>query len=563
MSQDGAATDPGGKAARAARSPMATASIGSALSNPTFRALWLASLVSNGGGLIQQVGAAWQMTAMAPTPGMVALVQFAASMPIVAFSMLAGVLADGFDRRNVQLVAQVFMLVASLLLAGLASADLLEPWSLLALTFLVGCGTALHNPSWQASMGDLVARRDLPAAVTLNGMGFNMMRCVGPAAGGVIVASVGAAAAFLVNAVSYLSLIGALLLWKPERPARPLPREPFAAALAAGLRYAAMSPNLVRVIFRGFLYGLAGSIIQALLPIVTRAQLDGTASGYGILLGCFGFGGLAGALVRRELADRLSGEGIVRLAFLAQAGACVALAATGVFAVAAAALFVSGLFWVVALSLFNATIQLSTPRWVVGRMMSIYQTFVFGGMALGSAFWGWIADLHGMPAALLAAAGVLVAGALLGRVMPVPEASHLDLDPLNRFREPAVKLPITERSGPIGITVEYEIDEADEAAFLAAMQERRRIRLRDGAKHWRLLRDLEAPERWTEAYDVPTWTEYVRHVQRRTQADAEVIDRIRALHRGEGPPRIRRQIQRPTVATPPAPPAGMIDDPTA
>lgn len=540
-------------------SPMATASVASALSSPAFRALWLASLVSNAGALIQQVGAAWQMTAMAPSPGMVALVQFAASMPVVMFSMIAGVLADSYDRRAVQIVAQLFMLVMSLLLALLAYADWLSPWSLLALTFLVGCGTALHNPSWQASMGDLVDRKDLPAAISLNGVGFNLMRCVGPAVGGLIVASVGAAAAFCVNAVSYLSLIGALLAWKPNSPPRRLPREPFVAALTTGLTYAANSPDLVKLIVRGFLYGSAGSIIQALLPIYTRAHLDSTATGYGILLGCFGLGGLAGAFGRRPLAERLTSEGIVRLAFAAQALACGILALTQSFGFAAVALFVSGLFWVVALSLFNATVQLSTSRWVVGRVMSIYQTAVFGGMAIGSAFWGTVADTHGMPGALLAAAAVLLCGALLGRLIPVPTALPTDLDPLNRFQEPAVKLPVATLSGPITIMVSYEIDEADVEAFLTAMQERKRIRRRDGARHWSLLRDVEAPNRWTETYRVPSWTDYVRHNERRTQSDAQVIDRIRALHRGTTAPSVRRLMHSPLnrdVATSP-----IIDQP--
>jgi MFS family permease len=526
-------------------SPMATASVASALANPTFRTLWLASLVSNAGALIQQVGAAWQMTAMAPSPGMVALVQFAASMPIVMFSMVAGVLADSFDRRAVQIVAQLFMLVMSLVLALLAYLNWLSPWSLLALTFLVGCGTALHNPSWQASMGDLVDRKDLPAAVSLNGVGFNLMRCVGPAVGGLIVASVGAAAAFFVNAVSYLSLIGALVSWRSNAPPRRLPREPFVAALATGLTYAANSPDLVKLIVRGFLYGSAGSIIQALLPIYTRAHLESTATGYGILLGCFGFGGLAGAFGRRTLSERLSSEGIVRLAFAAQALACAILALTNAFTLAAVALFVSGLFWVVALSLFNATVQLSTSRWVVGRLMSIYQTAVFGGMALGSAFWGAVADTHGMPSAFLAAGAVLLGGAALGRLIPVPTALPLDLDPLNRFQEPAVKLPVEALSAPITIMVRYEINEADVDAFLAAMQERKRIRLRDGARHWSLLRDVEAPEQWTETYRVPSWTDYVRHNERRTQSDAQVIDRIRALHKGAAPPTVRRFMHSP------------------
>ena len=176
---------------------------------------------------------------------MVALVQSSVTLPIMIFSLLAGVFADNFDRRKVMLIAQSFMLVVSIVLAIMAYEGLLTPWLLLGFTFLIGCGTALHNPSWQASMGDIVSRDELSAAVSLNSMGFNLMRSVGPAAGGAIVAIAGAAAAFAVNALSYVGIITALWFWRPATPHRRLPRERMGSAFSAGLRYVAMSPNLI------------------------------------------------------------------------------------------------------------------------------------------------------------------------------------------------------------------------------------------------------------------------------------------------------------------------------
>ncbi|MBR27900.1 MAG: MFS transporter [Rhodobacteraceae bacterium] len=528
-------------------------------SNKTFRMLWLAALTSNFGGLVQSVGAAWMMTTLSDKPSMVALVQSSVTLPIVIFSLLAGVLADSYDRRRVMLTAQSFMFVVSIALAGMAVAGLLSPWLLLGFTFMIGCGTALHLPSWQATMGDIVPKSDLPSAVALNSMGFNLMRSVGPAAGGAIVAVAGAAAAFAVNAASYVAIITALLRWHPAARPRTLPREPLGAAFAAGLRYVAMSPNLIRVILRGAMFGMASIAVLALLPLVVREHLDGRAFVYGIMLGCFGLGAVAGALLNARLRARFENEAIARGAFLALALASVTLALSGAYLLTGAALLLAGGAWVVALSMFNVTIQLSTPRWVVGRALALYQTGTFGGMAAGSWIAGLLAEAHGVDAAMLVAAAAMCLGAAAGRILPLPAFGVLDLDPLDRFREPPLRLDLTRRSGPIMVTVDYIIAQADVPAFLSVMALRRRIRLRDGARQWTLLRDLENPDVWTESYHVPTWVEYVRHNARRTQADLDGYERLLALHRGDAPPKVRRMIERQTVPlhddTPLKPPA--------
>ncbi|HET9067277.1 MAG TPA: MFS transporter, partial [Amaricoccus sp.] len=160
---------------------------------PTFRAIWVASLASNFGSLIQSVGAAWMMTQISSEADMVALVQASTALPIMVFSLASGAIADNFNRRTVMLAAQLLMLGVSVLLTVAAWQGVLTPWSLLAFTFLIGCGTALNNPSWQASVGDIVPRIHLPAAVALNSVGFNITRSVGPAIGGLIVAAGGAA----------------------------------------------------------------------------------------------------------------------------------------------------------------------------------------------------------------------------------------------------------------------------------------------------------------------------------------------------------------------------------
>ncbi|SFV30132.1 Predicted arabinose efflux permease, MFS family [Devosia crocina] len=523
------------------------ASILAPFRHDTFRMLWLGTLISNLGGLVQAVGAGWMMTTLTTSHNMVALVQASNTLPIMVFSIAAGALADNFDRRSVMLVAQCGMAMVSLALAVTAFMGLLNPWLLLTFTFLIGCGTALFNPSWQASMGDIVPREDLAGAVTLNAMGFNMMRSVGPAVGGLIVAFAGASAAFAVNAATYMGLIAALLRWKPERSKPRLPRETLGSAMGAGIRYVSMSPNLLTVLFRGLLFGFAAIVVLALLPVVAEQYVGGGALVYGTLLGAFGLGAIGGAFLNGRMRARFGNEAIVRLASLGFAAAMVGLAFSRDPLLSHFVLLPAGACWVLSLSLFNVSIQLSAPRWVVGRALSLYQTATFGGMAAGSWIWGITADAWGPNWALVAAACVLVLCAAVGLRLPLPQFNDRDLNPLDTFNEPMLKLDLRPRSGPILIMVDYRIAQSDIPRFLGLMSERRRIRIRDGARQWSLLRDLEQPDLWVESYHVPTWVDYVRHNLRRTKADADNIEQLRALHQGADLPVVHRMIERQTV----------------
>ncbi len=524
-----------------------TSSTFAPLRHETYRTIWFASLASNFGGLIQAVGAAWMMTVITSSEDMVALVQTSTALPIMLFSLISGALADNYDRRRIMLTAQSAMLVVSILLTACAIIGWITPGLLLFFTFLIGCGTALNNPSWQASVGDMVPRADLPEAVTLNSMGFNITRSVGPAIGGAIVAAAGAAAAFAVNALSYIALLYVLFRWRPSTPASTLPRETLGSAIFAGLRYVSMSPNLEKILLRGLVFGIGASSIQALLPVVALDLVSGGPLTYGFMLGAFGIGAIGGAVLSTRLRDMFSSETIIRLAFSGFAFSAVIAALSPSAVLTSAGLLVAGACWVSALSLFNIIVQLSTPRWVVGRALSLYQTVTFGGIAGGSWLWGVAADRYGLSNALLMSAAVLLFGVVIGLRFSMPAFATLNLDPLNRFIEPALGLDITPRSGPIVIQVDYQIADDDLAEFMTLMEERRRIRIRDGARNWALMRDLENPGLWTETYHTPTWVEYIRHNQRRTQADAENTDRLRVLHRGEGLPHVHRMIERQAI----------------
>ena len=522
----------------------------SPFSYPIFRYVWVASLASNFGGLIQSVGASWMMLSLSASERMVAMVQASVTLPILLLSLLAGAIADNLDRRRVMLFAQGMMLLVSITLAAFAWAGWLTPTTLLLFTFRIGGGTALNGPAWQASVGDMVGRPALPSAIALNSMGFNIARSLGPAIGGAIVAAAGAAAAFFVNALSYVGLIFVLSRWRPVRPPRQLPPERLDLAMAAGVRYVAMSPNIRRVLFRALLFGLSASAVPALMPIVARDLVAGGPLTYGVLLGAFGVGAVGGALLVRRLRARFATEQVVRLASAAFAiGAATTGVSPSLFATVPA-LLLAGAGWVVALSTFNVTVQLAAPRWVVARALALYQMFAFGGMAAGSFLFGSLAEGQGLASALVAAALLQVGGILLGTFLPLPVMKEVNLDPLARWREPETEVAVTPRSGPIVIRIEYRIQVADIPAFLSAMAERRRIRMRDGARHWSLLRDLADPEIWLERYHVATWLDYVRHNQRRTHADAANMQQILALHIGPDKPRVQRMIERETHTLP-------------
>jgi MFS family permease len=384
---------------------------------PLFRAVWLASTASHFGGLIQAVGASWIMLSLTHSARLVALVQTAATLPIVLLSLLAGAFADNHDRRHVMIVAQAFMLMTASALALLGWLDWLTLGIVLCGTFLIGCGTAFHAPAWQASVGDLVPRPVVPAAIVANGLGFNLSRTVGPAVGGLVVAAAGAAAAFLVNAVSYVGLIVVLLRWRPSREA-PV-RQPIGASMLGGVRHAIASPSLRVGMIRAGLFGTMSSAILALMPLVARDLVGGGASTYGTLLGLFGVGSILGSFGSKRMRRSLSNERIVRIASLTVAAGAVGIAANLGFAATAIALMAAGAGTVLALSTFNVVVQMAAPRAVLARSLALYQMATFGGLALGSGVFGVVAQAQGVAVALLAAAEFQLLAMLVGRRWPL------------------------------------------------------------------------------------------------------------------------------------------------
>lgn len=501
----------------------------SPFATPLFRTMWIAVMISNLGGMIQAVGAGWLMTAMSDSPLMVAMVQASTSLPILLLSLWAGAVADNLDRRRVMLLTQCFMFAAATLLTALAASGRLTPELLLVLTFAIGCGTAINWPSMQMSFGDIVPRPALPRAVALNGMSVNVARSVGPAVGGAVVVWAGATATFFLNSLSYVGLIAVLFRWHPPKTPSDLPRERLGAAMLAGLRYGAMSPMIGALLFRASTYGAFAGAIQALLPLIARDLIGGGALTFGFLLGSFGLGAIVGALCSTRMRRAWTTEAIIRNASLLAAAGTALAAASNILALALLAMAMIGASWLIMLSTFNVTIQLSTPRWVGARALSLYQMSIYGGAAAGSALFGYIAAHHGLVPALLLSALGLVLVAIIGYRWPLNAGSDADLGPRDDWAVPGTRIPIDLDGGPVVVLIEYQVAEENEPRFVTLMQQRSRILRRDGARQWSLCRDLADPVVWTERYRLSTWFDYVRLNQRRTQADLTIQGEIKTL----------------------------------
>jgi len=395
--------------------------------HPAFRAIWIANLTTSLGATMQSVGAAWLMTDLTESHRLVAMVQVSTTLPIMLFGIFAGAIADNFDRRRVMLCAQWGMLMASAVLSLLTYLGYMNPLLLLALTLAVGTGTALNSPAWQASVRSQVGPKDLPQAIALNTIAFNLARSVGPALGGLLISIWDVSLAFLVNAVSYIAMIVVLMRWRPQVEA-PV-RQPMLPAIATGLRFCASSPPIRRILIRGAALGFGVAGYQALVPAVVRDRLHGSEIDFGLMLGSFGIGSIAAALIVAKARRRFGTEAVLGAATLAFAGAQIDLALATDLAWALPATFVAGGAWVAALTTINVAMQMRSPDTILGRCLSIYQAITFGGMAIGAWSWGAMADWQGLPFALCAAAGFLVVSLVLLRFlapMPGPAEGRID-----------------------------------------------------------------------------------------------------------------------------------------
>src|SRR5436190_5035250 len=402
-----AETNPAISEATAAPPPPSIKVVASAyapLQHRLFRWLFIASVASNIGTWMQNVGAAWLMTDLSASPLLVGLVQTATNLPVFVLAIPAGALADIMDRRRLLIVSQAWMLVVALVLAGVTFAGILTPWMLLALTFLLGLGFALSAPAWLAITPELVPQEEFPAAIALNGVSMNAARAVGPALGGMMVAAASPAAAFLLNAVSFIGVMVVLAAWRRPHEASVLPAERLMGAMRLGIRHVRHSPAARAVLIRTAAFIIGASGLWALLPIVTKEDPTRGALDYGILLGCLGIGAVVGGAFLPTLRHRLGPNLVVTGSTVVFAGVTLILAWVPYFAVWCVAFLAGGAAWLWCLTTLNAIAQTAVPRWVEARAVAVYLLVFFGGMAMGGLLWGVVADYLGTSWALTAAA---------------------------------------------------------------------------------------------------------------------------------------------------------------
>jgi MFS family permease len=497
---------------------------------PIFRALFIAQLGSNIGNWMETVAAQWLLVDHPHASTLVALVQTADMLPFMFLALPAGVLADIFDRRRYLIYVHLFLTATGGLLAAATFAGIMRPALLLTLTFLEGAGSALATPAWAAVLPELVPRANLPAAVALGGINQNLARAIGPAIAGVLVSRLGPGIVFAMNAVTCLFGIAVMLLWrKPEPSVSDLAPEPAVAALRAGTRYVRHSPTFQRLLLRLVLFVVPAASLWALLPVVASQLLHLGPSGYGLLLGSLGVGAIAGAFLLPRARDACTQSSLLLGASALYATALAVAALAPNAALVMLALVGAGMAWLTILVQLNSTVQLFLPTWVRARGLAMSQLTFMGGQAIAAAFWGVVAQHAGIPAALVSAAIVLLAGAATILRWPMPDIAGLDRSPVVSPL-PALLLDPEPLDGPVIVTVRYTVSDDKVADFIRAMEGVGRVRRRTGAVTWDLFRDGQEPKKFVELFALASWDEHLRqHGGRLTGADRVIVERARAF----------------------------------
>ena len=510
-----------------------------------FTMLWSTWLVANLCMWMNDVAAAWLMTTLTSKPIWVALVQTAATLPVFLLGLPSGALADILNRKHFLFFTQVWVAVVGALLALAVFMKVVTPPLLLMLLFMNGVGLALRWPVFSAIVPDLVPRAKLPAALALNGVSMNASRILGPLIAGSIIASLGSAWVFLLNAVLSVGAAVVITRWQREHKPDPLGRESLRGAMRVGLQYVAQSYHLKGVLIRIAIFFFHSTALMALLPLVARQIEGGDAGTFTVLLAAMGAGAIASTFALPRLRQAWSRDKLVLVSAVTQALTMAVMAVNTSLWLGVPAMAIGGAAWLTAANSLSVSAQMSLPDWVRARGMSMYQMAIMGAVALGAAVWGQVATWGSVPMALVlgAISGVAVMGATMWRW---PDRGVME-DPTPAGPLPHPKVESPPESGHVMVTIEYRIDPADAPAFRALMEESRRARLRQGAVGWELLSDINDPGRFVEVIEDASWVDHLRRFERVSVADAALRERKLAYHIGDEPPVVRRAVRETTV----------------
>ncbi len=514
----------------------------SPLRHAAFRLFYLGSIGTAVGYTMQATVSAWLMATLTPSALMVALVQTASTAPSLLLGLVAGALADIVERRKIILVTQIVLLAATLLLGVATLAHLTTPATLLALTFLIGAGFTFYMPAQQASINSFVSRAELPRAVALGAVAFNVARAIGPAIAGALAAWLGSGSALVASGCFFILMIVAVRSWKSREMALPGIPETLLSGVLSGLRYARHSRPMRSLIIRNLNFCVCASCLWALLPVIARDQLGLGAGGYGLLSASFGIGAVVGALsIPRQLQSRTL-NAVVTSGVLLWTVATLLIAATDITAIALVGAFGAGVAWVCVLASLSAGTQSTAPAWVRARAVAMNLVAVQASLAVGSVIWGVLASAGGTRIALAAAATVMFLLNVLNRRVRVAMGSEADVAPAVQLPDLAIAFEPLPDDGPVLIQIEYQIAAEQRQDFLRAIHAVEATRRRNGASSWRVFRDLAEDGRFVERYVIASWAEYVRLRTRMTMADRKLQDRVVEMQRPDIPVRVSRLI---------------------
>ncbi len=513
------------------------------LKHKVFTSLWLASVVSNIGTWMHEVGAGWLMTELSSDPLMVSLVAASTSLPIFLFVIIAGALADTCDRRKYLLIAQSFMLIVAASLTLCTWAGPISPWLLLFFTFAIGTGTAFMMPAWDAIIPELVPKKDLQQAVALGSIGVNAARAIGPALAGLIIAQIGTYAVFAINTVSFFGVITALLIWKRDVPVLGMAPEHFVGALKSGVRFVRYTKPLQAVLVRSAAFFIPAIALLSLLPLYVREILQETAQVLGYLQGSMGIGAILTAFLLPTFKKFFSIDALIMIAATVLAGAYALLAISPGVIAGCAALFLAGTAWITAFTLLRVAAQQTVPDWVRARAMAVMMMVSFGAMTLGSSLWGQMASLSGLIPTYYGAAATAVILAFISLPFTLREVGKTDHTPADDFSHHGNLHNIPEaQAGPVLITVQYSVDESQLNEFFKNMEKLKDIRQRNGGYRWSLFKDLENPDLYTEHFLVENWQEHERQHARTSESEKAIHDATFSCLKDSELPRISHMI---------------------